>query len=88
MKTLANACKAADQQIEENSWLPYTEKRFRIGICRKTSQGETFFWVEKVAKGSEVEPGGWKTPLGISEEDALKVGTKVYRLTTLVERIK
>ena len=87
MKTLDQAVKAADKKIEDDSWLPYTQRIFKICFRRRTSQGETYFWAEEIEKGSEIG-GGLKTPCGITEEDALKVGTKVYRITSLIERIK
>jgi len=42
---------------------------------------------EKTAEGSEFAHGQTIT-YGISEKDALRVGDKVYRVTSLIERIK
>jgi len=49
----ADACEAAERKIEDNSWLPYIEKKYMVGFMRKTKIGCTYFWAEKTAEGSE-----------------------------------
>jgi len=67
------------KESEKADWKPTKDISFRVGLIR----GGYGFWRDIPAVGSATY-----SERGITEIEALKLGEKVYRVTTKIERIK
>lgn len=75
-----------EADIEKKSWEKEETVTFQIGFKviitnKRGYQREEWFWKEIVQESK-------KYPRGISEEDAVKMGARVYKKTTIRERLK